>query len=321
MDDLCYASPSQKTLDWFEAALLKEFKGKSTKDVSKFVGLCLDQHRDNELVLHQKDLVDDLEEAYKPGTHRSFETPMVANLKWTDKSVSISDLKKAQKLIGELSYLAQQSRPDIAFAVNFIARKVSKPTKELVRVAKRVLKYAIEHEESQRLIYRRFSKKLRDRFMIEVYTDASFADDPETSASSGGYCIFINGNLIDWSAKRLKLVATSTCTAEYLAANLGNVEGIYYAELLEEVFGVKAFPVQAFCDNLAAVNIINNKKAKAATKYLGARLHQVQQFVKHGKVKVTYVNTNDNLADGFTKSLEKSKFKKFAAIAHGLHRA
>ena len=144
---------------------------------------------------------------------------------------------------------------------------------------------------------------LNKKLELTVSTDASFADSAEKYKSTGGHLIFLGGNLVSWSSKRLKLVTTSTCTSEYVAANVGIIEAIYLAEVLLEVFGLDVYPVKAFMDNTAAEAILSGSKNNSASKYLGSKLHQLQQFVEHGKLVIVHVDSDANLADGLTKSL------------------
>ena len=53
---------------------------------------------------------------------------------------------------------------------------------------------------------------------MSAFSDASFADDSEDRyRSTGGHAIFLCGNLVAWSFKKMKLVCTSTSEAEFVA--------------------------------------------------------------------------------------------------------
>ncbi len=60
---------------------------------------------------------------------------------------------------------------------------------------------------------------ITDRFTTVAYTDASFAVGP-TKDSHSGYVIFVNGTPIMWGSARQKVVADSTCAAEFVAASV-----------------------------------------------------------------------------------------------------
>ena len=261
--------------------------------------------KDNRMLISQKKMIQGLINDYKISDIE--DTPMETNLRWKGKSRPLHDIRKLQKLIGELSYLAISTRPDISFSVNFIARTVSDPRLEHLRAAKKVLKYlagTIDHV----LEYKAFSGSHPE---VVVYTDSSFADDEETSRSTAGFLVYVNDCLINWAAKRLKLVVTSTAAAEYLAAGTGLLEGLFIANVLEEMFNQKVFPIKLFMDNTSAKTVLEGGKPKDFTKYMGSRLQQLRQFAKLGFVKIYFIKSGINKADGLTKSLARHKFKEF----------
>ena len=47
------------------------------------------------------------------------------------------------------------------------------------------------------------------------YTDADWGGFPDTRCSTSGYCVFLNDNLISWSAKRQPTVSKSSAEVEY----------------------------------------------------------------------------------------------------------
>ena len=111
---------------------------------------------------------------------------MLQNFKWSQDSKKIDEIKKLQKIFGELNYISELSRPDISFAVNQVARKLHTATKETVRVAKRIIGYLVTTQEWS-LKY--MKSKTRE---IIVYADSSFADVTDDKfKSTGGYAIFV----------------------------------------------------------------------------------------------------------------------------------
>ena len=89
--------------------------------------------------------------------------------------------------IGALMYLANYTRPDIAFSVNLLARYSSTPTKRHWNGIKHVLRY-LRRTCDMGLFY---SKTLEPQLF--GYADACYLSDPHKARSQTGY-IFTYGN-------------------------------------------------------------------------------------------------------------------------------
>jgi hypothetical protein len=68
------------------------------------------------------------------------------------------------------------------------------------------------------------------------------------------------------------------------------------------------YPATIFEDNQAAISIAKDHRLSTATKHMATRYFYVRQVVQEGKVKIVYIPTTDQLADIFTKPLDKQNF-------------
>jgi hypothetical protein len=50
---------------------------------------------------------------------------------------------------------------------------------------------------------------------IKAYSDADWADCPDTQRSTSGYCVFIGDSLVAWSSKCQTAVSRSSAKAKY----------------------------------------------------------------------------------------------------------
>ena len=64
------------------------------------------------------------------------------------------------------------------------------------------------------------------------------------------------------------------------------------------------------CDNQAALAIIKNPICSSKTKHVELRYHLVRDYVTRKLLKFQYIPTEENIADIFTKPLDKSIFEK-----------
>jgi hypothetical protein len=61
-----------------------------------------------------------------------------------------------------------------------------------------------------------------------------------------------------------------------------------------------------WCDNLGATYLSVNPVFHARTKHIEIDYHFVRERVARKQLNVQFISTNDQLADGFTKTLSKS---------------
>ena len=112
-------------------------------------------------------------------------------------------------IIGALMYLANYTRPDIAFVVNLLARHSAAPTKRHLVGAKQILRY-LNGTRDIGLFY----QKNQDMTMIG-YTDASYMSDPHNARSQTRF-VFLYGG-VSWKSSKQTLVTTSTNHSEIIA--------------------------------------------------------------------------------------------------------
>lgn len=106
-------------------------------------------------------------------------------------------------------YLANATRPDISYAVNYLARNQTDPTEEDWNDVKRILRYL----RGTCNLGIKFQSKTET---LDTLTDASFRDC-EKSAFTAGYVIRLYGDVIAWKSHKINYASLSTCEAEYLA--------------------------------------------------------------------------------------------------------
>ncbi|KFD64059.1 hypothetical protein M514_23769 [Trichuris suis] len=89
----------------------------------------------------------------------------------TEESPALSENAQFRKAVGSLLYLATVSRPDIAFAVGQLCRRVESPTQSDWKAVKRVIRY-LAGSVSQKL---RFSSE--GNIKLTGFVDADWAGD------------------------------------------------------------------------------------------------------------------------------------------------
>ncbi len=219
--------------------------------------------------------------------------------------VAPADDKEAfQSLIGALNWLSVMTRPDITYAVSNLSRSLKNPTPDHIKAAKRVLRY-LAGTVNDGLLY-----KSGEHDGLQGFTDASYYDDYDTSRSTGAYIYKLFNGPVAWQSKLQKLVATSTCESEYIAAAEACKEALYLGPMLEELgYDEGVAPVFLNIDNQAAMKLATNPVNHAATKHIRMRYHFVRQLASETKeIRLQWVDTKGQCADPLTKPIGPINF-------------
>jgi hypothetical protein len=140
------------------------------------------------------------------------------------------------------------------------------------------------------------------------YSDSDFAGDVEDRKSTTGVVYFLGGSLVTWASQKQKIVALSSCEAEYVAAAAAACQGVWRSRLIAEVLGTKEAPVKLLMDNMSAIALSRNPVHHDRSKHIDTRYHFICECIEEGRVEVEHVGTTNLLVDIFTKSLSRVKF-------------
>ena len=140
------------------------------------------------------------------------------------------------------------------------------------------------------------------------------ASSDRKSISGHGFFLNTKGPSISWRSSKQRIVALSSCEAEYVAITDAMKEGNYLRQLLADMTGSKRKTVQLHVDNQGAIAIAKNPVHHKRTKHIDIRYHFIRFEIANGIVNLTYIPSDQNIADMFTKPLPSPKLKQFQAI-------
>nr|GEV93771.1 hypothetical protein [Tanacetum cinerariifolium] len=146
---------------------------------------------------------------------------------------------------------------------------------------------------------------LKRELMVSCYTDARYLMDADDLESQTGYVFVLNGGYVDCKSAKQSIFATSSVSAEYIAAFDASKEAVWVRKfifVLGVVPGIKE-PISMYCDNTRAITIANESGITKGARYFHAKVHYLHEVIEYGDVKLKKVHTDDNLADPFTKVL------------------
>jgi hypothetical protein len=73
-------------------------------------------------------------------------------------------------------------------------------------------------------------------------------------------------------------------------------------------------PVVIYCDNISSILLANNPIYHARTKLIEVHYHFIREKVLAKEINLIHVNTENQVADIFTKALSTNKLKRFRKI-------
>lgn len=206
-------------------------------------------------------------------------------------------------LIALANFIACWTRPDIAFTVNKLCKFMANPGE----VHWQALKYLLRYLRGTRDLGLQF-KFTSPSPTVHGYSDASFADCPDTSRSTVAYVFFFGDAILSWYSKLHTYVTTCTNHSEYAALYLAAKEAQWLKLLFAELAPLtEAIPI--YVDNSGVVSLVFNPVDHQANKHVRIACHYVRELVDEKIIAPQRVATKDNLADLLTKPLSASAFK------------
>ncbi|XP_035226092.1 secreted RxLR effector protein 161-like [Stegodyphus dumicola] len=137
-----------------------------------------------------------------------------------------------RSVVGSLLYLAMGTRPDIAYAVSLMSRKLNNPTEidwEIVQTTLRYLCSTIGHG----IVYSN-----EDDRSLMLFSDAYNISCAETRRSRIGVISFYGGGAITWRSKLQEAISHSTTEAEFMAAADATKDLIWLKSLFNEIANI-----------------------------------------------------------------------------------
>ncbi|GKB45971.1 hypothetical protein Tco_0896724 [Tanacetum coccineum] len=113
---------------------------------------------------------------------------------------------------------------------------------------------------------------------------------------------------VDWRSRLEELQAKYYYNeAEYIAASEAAVEAVWIRKFISG-FGI----VPTIRGEHAALDFANEPRVQRGAIHYHRRYHYVHECIELGEINLRKVNTDDNLADPFTKALSKGKLTQHA---------
>ncbi|CAE7214357.1 GIP, partial [Symbiodinium sp. KB8] len=195
------------------------------------------------------------------------------------------EVKMAQRLCGELLWLAQRTRPDVSFTVNAMGALISRAAPRCIAIGLKLMAY-LQHTQDYILA-------------IEPVNDDLVA---------------YTGVPLAWRATRTPYVCLSTAESELTAAIEGLKMTLSLGAVLEEIAG-KELKITLAIDNQSTIAIAKPSGSTSwRTRHLRVRAAFIREQVQEQKVVVKYVKGQQQFADLLTKSFPKQRLEELVSL-------
>lgn len=317
VDDSMIFSNDKEVRQHLKQELSSRFRMTDLGTAKYCVGFHVTRDRQNgKLWLDQEKHIRELLDKFDMNDCKPVSTPADPNQKLTkDMGPKTADQLQEmstvpyQEAVGGLLYIAQGTRPDIAYAVNTVSKFNNNPGKAHWAAVKRIMRY-LKGTITAKLEY----SKDGNQEMIG-YCDADWANDSDDRRSTTGYCFMRQNGAISWNSKRQKTIALSTAEAEYMSLSSITQEALWLQKF-ENEFKMDGYsctkPTKIHCDNTSAIDLSKSIGYHARTKHIDIRHHFVRQHIALGHLTVQHIGTENMIADILTKPLFKPKHLLFS---------
>ncbi|KAK7863601.1 hypothetical protein R5R35_013473 [Gryllus longicercus] len=224
-------------------------------------------------------------------------------LKKPDYDDHSEDSYPYREAVGSLMFAAIVTRPDIMFATNQISRYTSNNDQTHWNAGKRILKY-LKGTINFGIEYRRNSEML----VVTGHSDSDFGNDLDTRRSMSGYVFLLSNGAVTWSSQIQKAVTLSTTEAEYVAASEATKEVTWIRQFLDDIGEPVQEPTNLKMDNQGALCLVKNPVFHKRTKHVDIKYHYIREKLEEGTISVSFVPSDLELADVFTKPTPRDHF-------------
>ncbi|KAK6148007.1 hypothetical protein DH2020_018919 [Rehmannia glutinosa] len=308
--DIIFGATNESLCKKFSKLMQGEFEMSMMGELNFFLGLQIKQCQEG-IYISQSKYTKELLKKFDIEEGRTVSTPMATNVKIDkDEKGKSVDESKYRGMIGSLLYLTA-SRPDILHVVCLCARFQSNPKESHMSAVKRIFRYL-----KGTIQYGLFYPK-NENFSLKGYSDSDYAGNIDDRKSTSGSCQFLGDCLVSWFSKKQNCVSLST-PAEYISAAFCCTQLLWMKQTLAD-YKCSFESVPIFCDNISAINIAQNPVHHNRTKHIEIRHHFLRDCVSKRKIEISFVPSQDQLADIFTKPLSSETFASIRARLGIMH--
>jgi hypothetical protein len=310
VDDILLFGTSEKLIEQTISDIRQVWEVTVLGEPAKIVGIEITQTEDS-IRITQKIYIKSLLEREGLSGINSVTTPLDPNIKLEPNPDGEQGNRSNSfaRLLGELQFLANCTRPDIAFAVNRLASYTANPSLQHFAAVKRILRY-LAGTQDHGITYSKSDANSGNNDFYG-YADAAYANHDDLKSTSG-YVFKASGGAITWKSKKQTTIALSSTEAEYVALSEAAREACWVKNLYTELGFPQNDPITIKGDNDGSIAMARNQQFHSRSKHIAIRWHWVRDLVEQGLINIETCRDPQQTADVLTKALPRPKHRQHA---------
>lgn len=315
VDDIVIFGKSDNRISKVLKLLEKHFDLKILGRTRKLLGVDFEENN-GLLLIHQLSYIEEVFQRFKDFNPPVSSLPIAKGTVFSktqcpQSQCEITEMQKVpyRNLLGCLSFLANRTRPDIAYAVNIFSQFQSNPGMMHWSGLLRLLGY-VNLSRNVKL-----NLNCKNSHII-AYSDADFAANRDDRTSMGGQLILLDSSPIMWRTFKHKNVSLSTMESEFVSMTETAKELLWFDHILNECSNKKIINDHKLkslllVDNMATLDFVKSPIENHRSKHIDVKLFFIRDLYYKNTFNMRYINSKSNLADPFTKPLTKQDLNKF----------
>nr|GEW15829.1 zinc finger, CCHC-type [Tanacetum cinerariifolium] len=227
VDDMLIFGTDQIEVDETKKFLSSRFSTKDVGEADVILGVKI-KRKNKGIVITQSHYIEKILKKFNHEDCSSVSTPVDLREKLKLNTRKPVDHLEYSRAIGCLMYDVISTRPDIAYVVGRLSRFTSNPSRQHWKAITRVFKY-LRGTKDYGLSYVGYPS------VLEGYSDASWINHVEDSASTSGWVFLLRRGAISWASKKQTCITSSTIEYEFVALAAVDKEAEWLRNLIHEI--------------------------------------------------------------------------------------
>jgi Reverse transcriptase (RNA-dependent DNA polymerase) len=205
------------------------------------------------------------------------------------------------------AYIATVSQPERAFGYSFAAQVSGLPTAEQIEFLNKQLSWQLEHANRGL----RFVPLDLPTLRVAVFTDSSFANNPDMSSQIGYIVVIVDkndaANIVHWGSVKCRRVTRSVLAAELYAMSLGFDNAVVIKSTIQRILN-RLVDLTIYIDSKSLYDCLVRLGSTNEKRLMIDVMCLRQSYERREISQVVWINRKYNIADAMTKDKPNSVF-------------